>query len=1657
MEQFPPELVRKPVPLVALVRCVARSSSPARRVARDLLRRPPHAPGSLRVSVVDTSRCCSDGAVADLLATHLNAERGAGEDGFRYEAVPTSREWPERSNKRWERPSGREFDGHNPEGIIKTEWLNKHHAILPGLVVAVFEFEVNSPAADWSDAETAMSEVVLRLREALRGRGIDVHVLLIQERDYNRSDEDRSAIEASGERISSLRRRLGGLDSRSVSVLHTADVTGASQALHKLDATLRDRAIAHYRASARRIKKFKHKLSSSQTHLQVRHHFKVGQYYEFCSLPDKALAYYGDAYGYLSSLLPTVGASKVPELKAVASAINIRICHIHIARLEPVPGVQQFRRHMATFANAIGDPELEYRHWAWVVRENVVIAQLLSRYVGRVNAATEPYQTATHYYHTAALKTLKRRAAAVRSNCCTYPADISSDPDPASDSGTAGSGDPSPGSMILDPLFVGAMPRVVLLGGDGSGGGAGGAVGGDAERAAILRHFAEKERRFNHSKAVVELLDAAQRSAVRDPGEIRVSGGESSEPPVLWGTPCALGFLLPTRPSRMRLWRQTLVAEEAFLAGDVGMAQRLLMPVAEVYRREQWWAPLTRTLERLLLCSHRRGDIRAFIENSLQLMSPSMQNTQDERAVVQRKFLFALTAPARLGQQFSGDGSESAAGAAVSSVERPLEVQPGVDLSFSLASASAPLLQARVGFSQRTAHFGEHVNVILQLTSCFPLPIHFARLDVHFSDERYNRTFRDMTPRRVRRRSSLRAVDARSVHTAMATPRRRSQPDVGAVDAPASPGGVEVTSVGGAGGETAGAEDVGVSDEVGALAEDAAVPLKLDGPDSTVGGTPREDSGVIRRPDGGNVGDGGPDGLPEGPPVDLSLLPDTPNDVEFSFRLIAPPLETSLEWPGSMESSAAGNAAAAAAASTVEAQLQKKKRKSVYDMPADEAPEDNGTSQSLRCVKVVVYLDLGREAVGASAGDSGTVVAFTVPPMPMTPEPPDVGGMIRAQAARPLHLSPAAHRATQGGAGGSPDRSRAAGLSTLKLASAISTTTSLAFGEGPFNELLVSLPPSSIALKLQLLHDAPAFAQADLAVSSLESAAAVLQEQPLTRQRSWSSVFSVGLGGAPTPLSPVARQRSSSGFSQQHSVDGDEPSRRPVLPGAFHAAVLTIETGSEGLAGGALFANVVPAEGATTQPGEVLWLPTAPDTPGGVTAEPEDVCTTIVPPEEDPSMADTDYGAAARTSGDALAEIDAAIDAAMGGASDDEGGRDDDGTLGYSRPCGASKPLPIRRVRPREALELGPLGAFSRKQLLFFVRLDAPGAAAFDINLLGAAPSLAIPSLALRESGSTPPASPPAAETLVDETRWREVVQQAPERLRGGSVSLQAECAEPLSMESDAAAECIVCQCAGLEGSDFGVEVGGGTRPSAALTLVGEPFMVTATIESVSQHPLMVTGLTYEPPAGGGISLVTPPEELSALVGEGSVRLLAGESVGVALRLRADRPFPAGHAGSLKVAWTSPNACVGEGDSGTSTLQLARVRAHVPSVRVFCDAASTATVGEATPLAVRVRNAGSSLLRLMLGLGSSGSADRADAEGRVGGDEAFVVAGLRAQQLDLLPAAEYRATFTLIPSQPGFCTLPSLTLRAVGADHRTPPLVSPADMPGVYVYPAGHA
>jgi hypothetical protein len=129
-------------------------------------------PPALNVSVIGT------GPIATTFVSVLrSANQAAGERAVRFELNPVS---DVHSFYPRERSHDHEYEHYVPTGVLKAGWTHKHSEVFPALIIMVVAVDEPRPV-DWGRVEAAVLPDLRELRDNVKDRQIEVHVVLIQD------------------------------------------------------------------------------------------------------------------------------------------------------------------------------------------------------------------------------------------------------------------------------------------------------------------------------------------------------------------------------------------------------------------------------------------------------------------------------------------------------------------------------------------------------------------------------------------------------------------------------------------------------------------------------------------------------------------------------------------------------------------------------------------------------------------------------------------------------------------------------------------------------------------------------------------------------------------------------------------------------------------------------------------------------------------------------------------------------------------------------------------------------------------------------------------------------------------------------------------------------------------------------------------------------------------------------------------------------------------------------------------------------------------------------------------------------------------------------------------------------------------------------------
>ncbi|KAE9331464.1 hypothetical protein PF008_g15415 [Phytophthora fragariae] len=580
----------------------------------------------------------------------------------------------------------RDFEGYRAQGVLKARWLKKHHELLPAVVLLFDEFDPRWSPQDWQQRETALREEVEKLRRTVSARECRVMLVLLQQVD----DAGVAPMNTTEERLTNLRRRLD-TDAKGLVLLRSRDLVRGSSVLAKLESSVRNMALEYYKAQSKRVKRYKKALAKAPGYqaLHARLSFKIAHYYEFRRYTTKVLQHYEASYRAIIALPlnenETVDGISYTQVMTMAEFVNFKLCYHLIFSSNNVKGaVDQLQRHMGVYARAIVVADRAYEHWEWVSRQYHVFAQLLAEATSirgslpSTGLDSDVYKEPYLYYSIAAKYAMFRRKAAAKlglTAATTVPTAIPNGE-------TLSERD----FVVVPSVFVGGDPVVSEAN----------AASQDPSVAALVKYRHAMERTVPHAKRSIVLLEHAIQHLTM--------------------------YVADHNAPRSRMKSRLLVhlGTERLASGEYERSRAELQKAKATFAIENCWAQTAQTLKQLLICTFRQGDTAAYLDYSLQLLSPVVEEfvSPKERGRIQDSFLTAWRNPSALGAPFT---ENSALG-------------NGHELALD---RSRPVFALTAQFDRASACVKEDVTLELELRSHFPSSLVVAKIELVFNDERY--------------------------------------------------------------------------------------------------------------------------------------------------------------------------------------------------------------------------------------------------------------------------------------------------------------------------------------------------------------------------------------------------------------------------------------------------------------------------------------------------------------------------------------------------------------------------------------------------------------------------------------------------------------------------------------------------------------------------------------------------------------------------------------------------------------------------------------------------------------------------------------------------------------------------------------------------------
>ena len=260
------------------------------------------------------------------------------------------------------------------DGIIKNNWVTKHHSLLPSVVIFIIKFSMEWSAGEWGRREGSIQESYAKMKSQIASRDAKIVLVVV------RVGPDTTDKELADERMSSLKRHLG-IEGKYIFVFNPTDFAPQSVVAKRLGKLVRELSNAYYKFHTKRLKRFD-KLTGKavQPMLIARYNFKAAFYYQFQGQPPKALNHYQQCYVALVSMLDSADPDTLEQVKTIAEWTNMKmICILLNAGGRERDTAQQFRTHIGYFSRKV-KPKNLWRHYTWLANQYHIHVQLLDKY-----------------------------------------------------------------------------------------------------------------------------------------------------------------------------------------------------------------------------------------------------------------------------------------------------------------------------------------------------------------------------------------------------------------------------------------------------------------------------------------------------------------------------------------------------------------------------------------------------------------------------------------------------------------------------------------------------------------------------------------------------------------------------------------------------------------------------------------------------------------------------------------------------------------------------------------------------------------------------------------------------------------------------------------------------------------------------------------------------------------------------------------------------------------------------------------------------------------------------------------------------------------------------------------------------------------------------
>eukprot|EP01027_Heterolobosea_sp_BB2_P004386 GEZU01006699.1.p1 GENE.GEZU01006699.1~~GEZU01006699.1.p1 ORF type:complete len:1421 (-),score=302.07 GEZU01006699.1:215-4477(-) len=450
MDQYPKELTRDPVAVIALVGLT-----------------------SLHPNIIETVKSSTK------CETPLNFLSLESENDVR--------------RKKDKRP----FEGYKPAGILKSDWLRKYQEVIPACIVLLNQFDLDT---DWRVQESTILGTIEKLKSKIRTRGTRLILCLVSNKSPAMRQQQPITTPTSPSNSNNqptLEDFLNGLkkkcDLETKSSIITFSTQEPTSSARKIEKAISELYTLFYKDEIKRVKKYKNEVSKiNQPGLLVRHRFKLAYWSEVLRDTNRAEKYYDQAYESLKEVSRKDYSET--EIKNVGDWINFKICKLKLLvsdTRQVEPAVKRFLAHIHWFTKYPGEPELLFEHYALIYKQYRMFGEMLERMSKNQLSPTDRYQNPGYYYQAAASAATTRKKCA-QGLCEPHRANIekltASDPSILSNENR----EDAPLYVGQRGNFEGATPVLV-----------------QQMKERIFMRECAKELKFDHSAVIIDMLNKA--------------------------------------------------------------------------------------------------------------------------------------------------------------------------------------------------------------------------------------------------------------------------------------------------------------------------------------------------------------------------------------------------------------------------------------------------------------------------------------------------------------------------------------------------------------------------------------------------------------------------------------------------------------------------------------------------------------------------------------------------------------------------------------------------------------------------------------------------------------------------------------------------------------------------------------------------------------------------------------------------------------------------------------------------------------------------------------------------------------------------------------------------------------------------------------------